>query len=95
VWQGGEAEVSFGRDDLAVSHDLGRCGGDLGSLGPSSLARANVSRWNLPGGVGLRILGPFGSPDSGGSLYFEGVDGAYRVIVRPESGFTVRNWVDR
>jgi type II secretory pathway pseudopilin PulG len=92
VWQGGEAEVSLGRSDIAVSHSLGRCGGNLGSLGPSSLVTANVSRWNTLGGVALRILGHFASPDSGGSLYVDGGDGAYRVVIRPESGLTARSW---
>jgi Tfp pilus assembly protein FimT len=95
VWQGGEAQVSLGRGGLSVSNESGRCGGDLGTLGTPSAVTSNIFRWNVPGGVELRFLGSFASPDSGGSLYVESGGGAYRVIVRPGSGFTVRSWAGR
>jgi hypothetical protein len=95
LWQGGEAEVKFGRNNLAVSHDLGQCGGDLGAFAPDTLVSTNVARWRASDGASVTFCGYLASPDSGGSLYFQGVGGAYRVAVRPESGLTARSWVAR
>lgn len=95
LWHGGVAEASVGSDKVSIDQDLGLFGGTLESAASSSSISANISRWNMPGRVALRITSPFASPDSGGSIYIVIGQGAYRVVVRPESGLTGRSWSDR
>ena len=95
LWQGGATDVSFALGEVSVSQDLGICGGDLGAAAPATSVSTNVARWRASGGVRVEFSGHLASPDSAGSLYFESVGGAYRVIVRAESGLTVRTWVER
>jgi prepilin-type N-terminal cleavage/methylation domain-containing protein len=95
LWQGGSTELDLSSRELSVSHDLDLCGGDLGASAPTVAVSANVPRWRTSDGVAVGFSGGFASPDSGGSLYFLAFGGAYRVVVRPESGLTARTWVKR
>jgi hypothetical protein len=95
LWQSGATELYLTSDGLSVSHDLGLCGGDLGALAPTATVTANVARWKTGDGVDVGFSGSLASPDSGGSLYFSAVGGAYRVVVRPESGLTARSWIEK
>jgi prepilin-type N-terminal cleavage/methylation domain-containing protein len=95
LWQGGDTKVGFASGDLSVTHDLGLCGGNLGACAPASSVSANVPRWRTAAGAEVTFGGTLASPDSGGSLYFEALGGAYKVVVRPESGLTARSWVER
>lgn len=95
VWHGGVREVKLDEQGLTLTAADGGVGADMGVLVPTSPVTANVSRWNILDGVAIRLLYPFASPDSAGSLYFGTDDPAYRVIVRAESGLTVRRSVYR
>ena len=95
LWWGGTCELSVGGGTTAVGHDRGLCGGRLGTAGESPRITSNISRWTSPFGVALRFVGAFACPDSGGSLFIEAPGGTYKVVVRPESGLTVRSWVPR
>jgi prepilin-type N-terminal cleavage/methylation domain-containing protein len=94
LWHEGSAQLGYAREALTVSHDLGLCGGDLGSSAPAMPASTNVARWRDGDGVAVTFGGSLASPDGGGSLYFDALTGSYRVIVRPESGLTVRTRVE-
>jgi len=91
VWQGGTSMLSYGEGSLAVSHDHALCGGDLGRSTPDVSVRSNVSRWEDGDGARVSFVGPSAAPDGGGSLYFHAIGSEYRVVVRPESGLTVRS----
>lgn len=93
VWHGGVRQVSMDEQGLTLSEDDGGLGADARKLAPSAPVTSNVSRWNIPDGVAIRLLYPLASPNSAGSLYFGGEDPVYRVIVRAESGLTVRRSV--
>jgi hypothetical protein len=92
LWRGGRSEVSAGAEGVRVMHEPG-CGGLAldGCVSVCPIA-VNVSRWRVPDGAKVTFSGQIASPDSGGSLYFGGASGSYRVIVRPETGLTVRSW---
>lgn len=94
LWRGGKGTVSYQGGSLSVSHDSLLFGGDLGTAGPSAPCESNLARWSRADGVSLSFAGWSASPDGGGSLFFSAAGGSYRVVVRPESGFTVRSWVD-
>jgi prepilin-type N-terminal cleavage/methylation domain-containing protein len=94
LWQGGTATVRYGSDGLAISHDLRSAGGNLGSAVPTAPVSTNVARWRDGDRVAVDFGGSLGSPDGGGSLYFHASGTAYRVVVRPESGLTTRDWVE-
>lgn len=93
VWQGGVAGVECAPGSLRVTAEPRLYGGDLGASAPSAPVSANLVRWARGKGVLVRFLGGFASPDGGGSLYFRALSGGYRVVVRPESGLTVRSRV--
>jgi hypothetical protein len=93
LWQGGSTRVGYSPESLRLSHDLGLCGGDLGSSAPAVAVRTNLSRWRDGESVAVSFTGAFASPDGGGSLFFDSLQGGYRVVVRPESGLTVRTRV--
>jgi type II secretory pathway pseudopilin PulG len=90
LWQGGSFEVSLDRGGLTVAHDDGASSCSSEWFDVSAIIRANVARWTTKDGVLLHVLGPFASPDSGGSLYVDGGGVTYRVVVRPGSGLTAR-----
>lgn len=94
LWQGGSAALRCGSEGLAISHEFELCGGDLGSAAPTVPVTSNLARWRDGDRVAVSFGGSLGSPDGGGSLYFHASGTAYRVVVRPESGLTTRNWVD-
>jgi prepilin-type N-terminal cleavage/methylation domain-containing protein len=92
VWHGGTTELGYEAGTLALNHDFGLCGGDLGSSAPAVPVSANLARWRTPAGARVSF-GSLGAPDGGGSVYFQAWQRMYRVIVRPESGLTVRSLV--
>jgi prepilin-type N-terminal cleavage/methylation domain-containing protein len=93
LWHGGSTETKYESGTLALSHDLGFCGGDLGAAAPTVSARTNLARWREGEGVAVSFSGALASPDGGGSLFFDALGTSYRVVVRPESGFTSRTVV--
>ena len=94
LWQGGSSDLTYGRGDLAVSHDLGLCGGDLRGVAPEASVATNLHRWSRGEQTQVSFGGTLASPDGGGSMIFGDDRVAYRVIVRPESGLTVRTRAD-
>ncbi len=95
LWLGGQGAVSYGDSGLAVCNEATGRDGDLSGLVPQARVSANISRWRTSDGVLLHFLDPFAAPDSGGSVFFECNDGAYRLVVRPVSGLTSRRWEGR
>jgi len=91
LWQGGSTRAAYDSGSLSLSHDHGLCGGDLGRSTAATDVQANVARWRVGGGIAVTFGGSLASPDGGGSLHFQNNGGAYRVVVRPESGLTVRS----
>jgi len=63
---------------------------DVGAPDMATAPRANVSRWQQATGVRVGFQGPFGAPDSAGSLTFGSGSTTCRVVVRVESGLTRR-----
>jgi prepilin-type N-terminal cleavage/methylation domain-containing protein len=94
LWHGGSTEARYASGSLVLSHDLGLCGGDLGPSAPAVPVRTNLSRWRASEGVAVSFTGALASPDGGGSLFFDALQGTYRVVVRPESGLTARTRVE-
>ena len=94
VWQGTGTEVGFDSGRLAVRAETGTGGSDLGASAPAVPAIANVVRWRQGEGVVVRFLAGSACPNSAGSLYFRAPGTDYRVIVRLESGLTVRTRVE-
>lgn len=91
VWQGGGTELQYEAADVSLEHSAALCGGSLGGAAPIAAVTTNLPRWRLAQGVIVRFGGELGSPDGGGSLYFGSSGRQYRVVVRPESGLTVRS----
>jgi len=91
---GGESRVELADQELSVYHDSDSCGGRLADRLADCELASNIARWNTVEGVAITFGGPAGSPDSGGSVYFQTTGGTYRVVVRPESGLTIRRWVE-
>lgn len=94
LWQGGTAELTCVSGNLTAAHDLGLCGGDLGKAAPEAGVATNLGRWVCGQGVAVSFGGTLGSPNGGGSLYFGGPGPVFRVVVRPESGLTLRSRED-
>ena len=94
LWHGGAVRLSYVPGSLALSHDFGLCCGDLGPSTAPVSATTNLARWREGAGVAVKFSGALGSPDGGGSLFFDAQEGAYRVTVRPESGLTLRTRVE-
>ena len=90
LWQGGTGTLVYGHGDCAQSHDRGLCGGDLGGVAPDVPVGTNLPRWAESQRVIVTFGGDLASPDGGGTLYFGRERAAYRVVVRPVSGLTVR-----
>jgi prepilin-type N-terminal cleavage/methylation domain-containing protein len=91
LWHGGSVALDYDDGNLALAHDFSLCGGSLGPSAPAAAASANLGRWAAGGGVGVTFGGPLASPDGGGSIYSDALRTRYRVVVRPESGLTVRS----
>ncbi|MBN1628819.1 MAG: prepilin-type N-terminal cleavage/methylation domain-containing protein [Thermoleophilia bacterium] len=91
LWQGGCTQAACDSGSVALTHEYGLCGGDLGRSTAATDVEANVARWRVGGGIAVTFGGSLASPDGGGSLHFQNNGGAYRVVVRPESGLTVRS----
>lgn len=90
LWHGGFMAVGYDAGSLVLSHDLKLCGGDLGSSAPAVPVRTNLARWREGEGVTVSFTERFASPNGGGSVFFDALEGSYRVVVRPESGLTMR-----
>ena len=89
VWSGADTSMQADGDHILV------LGGrlpqdDVGTPDLATAPRANVSRWQQGTGVRVGFRGPFGAPDSAGSLTFGSGPTAYQVVVRVESGLTRR-----
>lgn len=89
LWSGADTSMQADGDHLLV------LGGrlpqdDVGTPDMASAPRANVSRWQQGTGVRVGFRGPFGAPDSAGSLTFGSGATACQVVVRVESGLTRR-----
>jgi prepilin-type N-terminal cleavage/methylation domain-containing protein len=95
LWQGGRSEVSASAGGVGLTHDPGSSGLALEGWAPICAIDTNIARWRIVDGARVAFGGHIASPDSGGSVYFGAAAGCYRVIVRPESGLTIRGWVDR
>jgi prepilin-type N-terminal cleavage/methylation domain-containing protein len=91
LWQADSNQVLCADGRLVVSHGLGLCGGDLGAGLPAARVVTNREQWAKPEGTAVTFGGDLASPDGGGSVYFGRGLSAYRVVVRPESGLTVRS----
>jgi prepilin-type N-terminal cleavage/methylation domain-containing protein len=92
LWHGGTTQLRYESGDLSLSNDLGMCGGDLGRSAPAVPVTTNLTRWRAGDGAAVSFS-PLGAPDGGGSLFFRAWQGAYRVVIRPESGLTLRSLV--
>ncbi len=93
LWHGGSVALHYEEGTLATEHDFSLCGGSLGSSAPAATASANVARWIDGEGVAVSFSGSLASPDGGGSIYFDALRIRNRVVVRPESGLTVRSFM--
>ncbi len=92
LWHGGKTELVYETDgSVVLLHDLDLVGRGLGARLPAVPVTSNVRRWVAGNGATVSFGGPLASPDSGGSLYFGSDGDRYRVVVRPESGLTVRD----
>jgi prepilin-type N-terminal cleavage/methylation domain-containing protein len=94
LWHGGAVQLGYSPEALVVSHDFRLCGGDLGSSAPPVPVTTNLARWRNGDGIAVTFSGSLASPDGGGSLYFDASTASYRVVVRPESGLTLRTRVE-
>jgi prepilin-type N-terminal cleavage/methylation domain-containing protein len=89
LWSGSDTSTQAAGDHVVVLG--GRLPQDeLGAPDLAAAPRANVSRWQQETGVRVGFRGPFGAPDSAGSLTFGSGPTAYQVVVRVESGLTRR-----
>ncbi|OFV81841.1 MAG: hypothetical protein A2W26_10385 [Acidobacteria bacterium RBG_16_64_8] len=95
MWDGGRSEVSATNAGVGLTHDRGFAGTTLDGRAPACAIDTNVVRWRIPTGAQVAFSGNLASPDGGGSVYFGASAGCYRVIVRPETGLTIRGWTDR
>jgi hypothetical protein len=87
---GGRVSLAVGPDGASLAGDA--IGRDELSVSPSfRVVRANVSRWRQPPAIVVTFGGSYASPDSGGSLFL-GAEPSLRVAVRPETGYTRREW---
>ncbi len=89
VWSGADTSMQADADHILV------VGGrlpqeDVGTPDLGTAPHANVSRWQQETGVRVGFRGPFGAPDSAGSLTFGSESTAYQVVVRVESGLARR-----
>jgi prepilin-type N-terminal cleavage/methylation domain-containing protein len=90
VWFGGRTQLDLSDGSLALRNDRLLCAGDLDAALPGSAVTSNIPRWLTASGARITFGGAQASPDSGGSLFFGTGQASYRVVVRPESGLTVR-----
>ena len=93
LWQREGSLVRATSSGLQIAQGSAAQGGRLSSMTPACPVDTNVDRWRVFAGAEVGFLGRLASPDSGGSLYFRALRGAYRVVVRPETGLTTRAWM--
>jgi prepilin-type N-terminal cleavage/methylation domain-containing protein len=92
LWRGGAGRLTYQAGEVSVASDASRFGADMGPVAPAVGVGANLPRWVRDGGVSVSYSGVLASPDGGGSVFFDSLGGRYRVVIRPETGLTVRSW---
>jgi prepilin-type N-terminal cleavage/methylation domain-containing protein len=92
LWHGGSARAAYAGGGMSIAHSANLFGGSFGAVAPATSTDSNVTRWTRPDGVSLAFSGVLASPDGGGSVFFRSSGLGYRVVVRPETGLTVRSW---
>jgi len=92
IWRGGSRTIFAGSSDLSIADGKAVNHVTFNQAMPECVITANPTAWQLPDQVRVRFTGEFASPDGGGSLYFHAPRGAYRVVVRPVSGLSVRSY---
>ncbi|MCX8032902.1 MAG: prepilin-type N-terminal cleavage/methylation domain-containing protein [Thermoleophilia bacterium] len=92
MWRGGSRTIVAGPTDLCLVASGGDTRSDLGEFPTVRSISANPASWQSSDGVRVRFSGEFAAPSGGGSVYFHSHNAGYRVVVRPVSGFTVRNY---
>jgi prepilin-type N-terminal cleavage/methylation domain-containing protein len=90
IWQGGSVRVNYAPGSLTLSGASAGSGGDLAGSIPLAPVTTNLARWRDASGATVEFGGALAAPNGGGSLFFGAESGSYRVIVRPESGLTIR-----
>ena len=91
VWHGGSAHLQYQGGEASLIHDFSEFGGTLGLSASAVPVTTNLARWRMGSGVSVSFGGLLGSPDGGGSLLFGDGDRLYHLVVRPESGLSVRS----
>jgi prepilin-type N-terminal cleavage/methylation domain-containing protein len=88
VWSGARVAVSVGGSGLSVGPNGAE---ETAAQQPPAVdASSNVARWNRVALVTVTFVGPFGSPDGAGSVYFGDAGTGATAVVRLESGLTRR-----
>lgn len=89
VQLGVDRDVVCSDRELAVADAAGRNTFRSAELGPAP--QTNVPRWRQDvTAVRIHVSAPFGTPSSGGSIFFLPGAGGSRVVVRAVSGLTRR-----
>jgi prepilin-type N-terminal cleavage/methylation domain-containing protein len=91
IWNGGLARLNYESGRAELVHDFSEFGGTLEPSASALPVATNLARWRAGTGVSVAFGGLFGSPDGGGSLFFGDDSRLYRLVIRPESGLTVRS----
>jgi prepilin-type N-terminal cleavage/methylation domain-containing protein len=91
IWDGGSARLNYDDGHAELVHDFSEFGGSLESSAAALPVTTNLARWQTGRGVSVAFGGQLGSPDGGGSLFFGDVGRFYHLVIRPESGLTVRS----
>ena len=91
LWHGGSAHLQYQAGEASLVHDFSEFGGTLGLSAATVPVSTNLSRWKMGSGVSVGFTGALGSPDGGGSLLFGEGNRLYHLVVRPESGLSVRS----
>ncbi len=91
LWHGGSAHLKYQAGEASLVHDFSEFGGTLGLSAAAVPVTTNLSRWKMGSGVSVGFTGVLGSPDGGGSLLFGDGNRFYHLVVRPESGLSVRS----
>jgi prepilin-type N-terminal cleavage/methylation domain-containing protein len=94
LWHGGSSSLLFGPEKGSIENEPAGVGGPVDPCVGGVSVATNYSRWRNGSDVKVTFGGAMASPDGGGSLYFRRGSAMYRVVVRPESGFSVRNVED-
>lgn len=91
IWDAGSAQLHYEDGHAELVHDFSEFGGSLESSASALPVSTNLARWRAGRGVSVGFAGSLGSPDGGGSLFFGDASRLYHIVIRPESGLTVRS----